>query len=123
MAAAVSLSSVGEGEGDDSKVTCLTTEGPGDPASGVFAADSVPCGVVGDDKDEDDDDEDDDDEGGVAAPLVSADSFSFPEIKLAMLKNNRSGSPLGLVPFSSVAPWRAMWKAEGVSGSCLSCCL
>jgi hypothetical protein len=89
----------------------------------------VPCGEADDDE-EDDDEEDDDeeDDDGVAASLVSADSFLSPAtaVKLAMSKNNKPESLSRLVPFSSVAsvaPWRAMRKAEGVSGSYLSCCL
>jgi hypothetical protein len=82
----------------------------------------------GDDDDDDDDGDNGDDDDGVAAPLVSADSFLSPAtaVKLAMSKNNKPESLSRLVPFfsvASVAPWRAMRKAEGVSGSYLRCCL
>jgi hypothetical protein len=108
------------------------------PREGLFLNDGVNDDEDDDDDDDDDDegdDDDDDDDGdngddddGVAAPLVSADSFLSPAtaVKLAMSKNNKPESLSRLVPFSSVAsvaPWRAMRKAEGVSGSYLSCCL
>ena len=88
-----------------------------------------------DDDEEDDDEEDDDDASGggdavvaSATTLVSADSFLSPltVVKLAMSKNNRPESLSRLVPFSSVASvalWRAVRKADGVSGSYSRCCL